>query len=231
MTRLKKIKPSLRLAEEVYDQLYTGINSGLIHPNERIVQERLADELEVSRTPVREALIRLEHEGILVREGRSGYVIRQFTGQEIGQIYSAREAVECHALGLLCEMNDAQLVKRLFDIVESEENRSRSTLNEYYEANKLIHRTFVKATGNRFLLEMFDQIWNRNVGFVVFSALEKENLSVSLTGHLALCEAVERRDSQLAIEAMRDHIREGLTLQNGALLKRSDNDRHQNERQ
>ncbi len=217
MTRLKKIKPSLRLADEVYDQLYTGINSGLIDPNERIVQERLADELEVSRTPVREALIRLEYEGILVREGRGGYVIRRFSKQEISQIYSAREAVECHALGLLCEMNSPKLVKNLVDTIEKEENRNRSSLNEYYEANKLIHRTFVKETGNRFLLEMFDQIWNRSVGFVVFSALEEENLSVSLSGHLSLCEAVASGDSQAAVEAMRDHIREGLSLQGGMM--------------
>ena len=230
MTRLKKIKPSMRLAEEVYEQLYTGINSGLIDPNERMVQERLADELEVSRTPVREALIRLEHEGILVREGRSGYVIRQFTEQEIAQIYSAREAVECQALGLLCEMNNPELVKRLIDIVECEESRAGSTLNDYYEANKLIHRTFVKETGNRFLLEMFDQIWNRSVGFVVFSALEKDSLSVSLNGHLELCDAVKRGDPQVAIDAMRSHIREGLTLQSGVLAEHAENLRHHNER-
>lgn len=212
MTRLKKIKPSLRLAEEVYEQLCTGINSGLINPDERIVQERLADELQVSRTPVREALIRLEHEGILVRDGRVGFVIRKFTEREIAQIYSAREAVECHSLGLLCDMNEAKLVKRLFKIVEVEENRKHSTLNEFYEANKLIHRTFVKETGNRFLLDMFDQIWNRRVGFVVFSALQTENLVASLTGHSDLCEAVERGDKELAIEAMRSHIHEGMTL-------------------
>ena len=218
MTGLKKIKPSARLAEEVYDQIYAGINSGVIDPNERIVQERLADELEVSRTPVREALLRLEHEGILVREKHGRFVVRRFSKEEIVQIYSAREAVECHALALLCEMSTSKLIKKLCDVVEKEEKDSICyTINEYYEANKHIHRTFVKETGNRFLLEMFDMIWNRSVGFVVFSDMADENLPISLTGHLELCDVVKRGSPREAADTMRRHIREGLTLQSSVL--------------
>ena len=210
---LKKIKHTARLADEVYDQLLAGISSGLIDRNERIIQERLADELDVSRTPVREALIRLEYEGLLVRSGRSGYAIRHFTEHEISQVYSAREAVECHALGVLCQMKSRQIVERLYQVVERQERQQLYRLDEYYEANKTIHRTFVAATGNRFLLEMFDQIWNRSVGFLVFAELASDELSLSLNDHLDLCEVVKEGDAQAAVKAMRQHIRDGLDMQ------------------
>ncbi len=219
MAQLKKIKPSNRLAEEVYDQIFAGIHSGAIDPNEHIVQERLADELEVSRTPVREALLRLEHQGILVREKHGRFIVRKFSQAEIVQIYSAREAVECHALKLLCELNTPKLVHKLYQTIEKEENRICSNISEYYEANKQIHRTFVKETGNRFLLEMFDLIWNHSVGFAVFLEMQQEVLCFSLTGHLALCETVEKGEVREAAGIMRRHIREGLALQHGASRK------------
>ncbi len=217
MSQLKKIKPSNRLAEEVYDQIFAGIHSGVIDPNERLVQERLADEMEVSRTPVREALLRLEHQGILKREKHGRFIVRKFSAAEIIQIYRAREAVECYALGLLCEMRTSVLIDNLYQTVEKEEDRSCSTINEYYEANKHIHRTFVKETDNRFLLEMFDMIWNRSVGFAVFAEMEKETLSFSLTDHITLCDSVKKGDPRDAADTMRQHIREGLTLQRGVV--------------
>ncbi len=226
MPGFKKIKQGTRLSDEVYDQLFAGINTGVINPNNRIIQEQIADELEVSRTPVREALLRLENEGILCRAGRSGFVIRRFTDQEAIQIYSAREAVECHAIGLLCQMNDLALAKRLTDTIERVEREPRYTITDYFEANKLIHRAFVQETENRFLLEMFDQIWNLNSGIVLFLEISKTDLSLSLKDHLVLCDALKSGDTEQAVEAMRAHIREGLRLQRGAMKKRRSGSRY-----
>ena len=91
----KKIEVTrLRLADQVYDQILHAIENGLIAPADRIVQEKLADELMVSRTPVREALLRLQQEGILTAVDRGGFTIRQATPREIIELYQAREAVE-----------------------------------------------------------------------------------------------------------------------------------------
>lgn len=213
MTEFKKIKQSVRLADEVYDQLFDGISSGTIAPNKRIIQERLADQMEVSRTPVREALLRLENEGILVRAGRSGFVIRQLAETEAIQIYNAREAVECHVLGLLCEMEDTGQADRLAKLIEEIEREPKHSVLEYFEANRTIHRAFVKETGNPFLLEMFDLIWNRSSSIHLFSKLGELQMPKSLGDHLPLCEAVRKRDSNQAINVMRTHIRMGLQLQ------------------
>ena len=66
-----------RLADEVYDQLVTAIMDREIGPDDRLVQEKLAAELQISRTPVREALLRLEQEGVLATSSRGGFVLHR----------------------------------------------------------------------------------------------------------------------------------------------------------
>lgn len=220
MAGLKKIEPQVPLADEVYSQLFAAINTGTIDPTKRLIQEKLADELQVSRTPVRDALLRLEHEGILTRIGRNGFIIRRITGEELSQIFSAREAVECHALVMLCKKNDSELADRLSAMVEREEKQARHTITDYFEANKLIHRTFVEETGNSLLLKMFDMIWNRSIGIVLFSEIGTDVLSLSLKDHLVLCDAVREGHADRAREAMRVHIDEGLNLQRNAIKTR-----------
>ena len=220
MTRFKRIKQITSLADEVYERISFGVATGLFGQNERIVQEKLADEMEVSRTPVREALLRLERDGILVRAGRSGFQIRRFTEQDATQIYLAREAIECYAFGLLCEMWNERLMKELGHLIKQVEGEERSSVVEYFEANRTIHRAFVEHTRNPFLLEMFDMIWNRTSALHIFSELDTGDLSRSVTGHLALCEILNQGSPDAAAEAMQMHIRDGLQLQRNAMKSR-----------
>ncbi|MEM7190842.1 MAG: GntR family transcriptional regulator, partial [Pseudomonadota bacterium] len=104
---LKSIKSDRRrLADEVYHQLIDAILSGEIGPDDRLVQERLAAEMEISRTPVREALLRLEQEGMLVTSARGGFVLYRMTEGEIRELYQARAAVESQAARILASQND-----------------------------------------------------------------------------------------------------------------------------
>ena len=176
--------------------------------------------MEVSRTPVREALLRLERDGILVRAGRSGFQIRKFTEQDATQIYLARKAIECYAFGLLCEMWDERLMKVLGHLIKQVESEERSSVVEYFEANRTIHRAFVEHTRNPFLLEMFGMIWNRTSALHIFSELDTGDLSRSVTGHLALCAILDQGSPDAAAEAMQMHIRDGLQLQRNAMKSR-----------
>ena len=86
-----------------------------------------------------------------------------------------------------------------------------------FNANRAIHRRFVELVENRYLLEMFDNIWNRGIAFRLFAAIEKVDLSKSLGDHMALVDAIETGDMVVALEAFIDHIRQGYELQNEAL--------------
>ena len=213
MAHFKKIKQSTRLADEVYEQICDGISLGSIEPNERIIQEKLADEMEVSRTPVREALLRLKVEGVLVRSGRNGFVFRKFSNREAQQIYDVRELVECYAMGLLWDKKDSEMISRLEQNTIRIESKEHRSFNEYGLANKNIHRAFAEEAGNPLLLDLFDMIWTRSNAMRAFSALSETESTLSLKGHMELCQALRCGNRSEAIEAMRSHIREGLILQ------------------
>lgn len=203
-----------RLADEVYRQILLAIAGGIIAPSDRIVQEKLAAEFQISRTPVREALLRLEQEGVLVTAGRGGFTLRLISDDDAREIYSARQAIEGYSARILAEANNETAFTLIAEVIQTEESRDIATAVEYYEANKAIHRAFVLQTGNRYLLEMFDLMWNRSISFHVFaSTMDDEALSASLREHLDLLDAVRGSNGDVAARAMREHIARGLDLQ------------------
>lgn len=222
MARFKKIEPlRTRLADAVYEQIFAAITHGDIEPGERIVQEKLAQELNVSRTPVREALLRLEQEGVLTTVGRSGFEIVRISADDVRQIYQSREAIEGYAIRLLTESGNPISVARIDAIIETEENLKSQTVTAYFNANRAIHRGIVSETGNRYLLEMFDSLWNRSSSFQMFAEIGNLNLEKSLGEHASLCDAIRTADANHAVATMRAHITSGLDLQLAALGART----------
>jgi len=206
-------QPRQRLADQVYEQIMEAIRSGSISTEDRIVQEKLAEEFEISRTPVREALFRMEQEGILTVAGRGGFKIRQLGPDEVCELYGARCAIEGHAARLLAEANDSALHDRLRETIAEAEDLKNETVETYFRANLQVHRAIVEATGNRYLLEFFDNIWNRGSSYTLFATIESVDLAKSLGDHMALVDAIATGDGIAAEEKMIAHIKDGRDLQ------------------
>lgn len=215
---LKSIKQDRpRLADIVYNQLLEAIRSGAISDDERLVQEKLAEEMQISRTPVREALLRLEQEGILVVAQRGGFRVYRMSRDEVHELYQARAAIEGQAMRVLATNPDAKKMLELRKLIEKEENISSPSIDAYFTANRNIHRKIVELSDNRYLLEMFDNIWNRGVSYNLFAAIAKIDLAQSLGDHLKLVDAIETGNPIVAMEAIVDHIAHGFDLQIKAL--------------
>lgn len=211
---LKKIElPRVRLADIAYDQIVSAIVNDEIDRTRKIAQEKLADQLGISRTPLREALFRLEKEGILTLSGKGGFLVRSLTPAEVRDIYQTRIAIEGHAAMLLAEQADARIIRAIRAVIEAQASRELSRAAEIYDANRLIHRAFVEHTGNGYLLDMFDMMWNRALSLHMFSAIDQERVRSTLTDHHILCDALEKGDGPTGAAAMRTHIESGLTLQ------------------
>lgn len=206
-----------RLADEVYAQVLDAVHRGAIAPDQRIVQERLAEELKISRTPVREALLRLEQDGILVAAGTGGFVIRSITEGEVREIYEARTAVEVEAARLLSAARDTKRNALIRETIRQREKLKSQGTRDYFDANRSIHRAIVEQTRNRYLLEMFDTIWNRGFSFHLFAAIGSRNLAKSLGDHISLIDAIETGHLERAAQVFRSHIADGLELQMLAL--------------
>ena len=208
------IEPNrVRLADEVYRQVLDAVLAGDLRPGERIVQDRIAQEINVSRTPVREALLHLEQEGILVRVGTAGFTVRGISESEVRDIYQVREAIEGYAARLVAERRSAASLGRIDRTVEREESIAAGSVEEYFHANRRIHRSIVEETGNEYLLKSFDAIWNRGFSLLVFAAIEHPDLDASLYEHTGLVASMRSDHPREAGEAMIAHIRKGLTIQ------------------
>lgn len=211
---LKTIKfERQRLADIVYDQLLEAIRSGAITEDQHLVQEKLAEQMQISRTPVREALLRLEQEGILVSSVRGGFSLYRMTQREVRELYQARAAIEGQAARILAAHLNPETVAALRETIRTEENISSSSVDAYFKANRAIHRKIVELSNNRYLIEMFDNIWNRAVSYSLFAAIAKVDLAKSFGDHMRLADAIESGNPTIAMEAIVDHISHGFELQ------------------
>jgi len=224
--RIKKAKPlalksikldKRRLADEVYKQLFESIANGDIGPDDRLVQEKLATELDISRTPVREALLRLEQEGVLVTAKRGGFKLHRMTESEVRQLYQARAAIEGQAARILASKNNRSVNQQIRQAILQQEKNVEPTVKSYFDANRNIHRTFGELISNQYLLDMFDNIWNRAVSYQLFSTIDNIDLSQSLGDHMVLLDAIETGDKTVALETYIEHVTDGFNLQITAL--------------
>jgi len=210
----KTLQPNRpRLADAVYDELINAITRRDIGHEDVLVQEKLASEMQISRTPIREALMRLEKEGVLEVSTRGSFKLYKMDETEVKELYQARAAIEGQCARILasnCSQEDLEFLRKT---ITKEENIKATSVRAYFEANKNIHRSFVKRANNRYLLRMFDMIWGRALTFPLFAAIEKADLPDSLGDHMNLVDAIESRDKGAALEIFTVHIQNGFDLQ------------------
>lgn len=215
---LKSVKTERRrLADQVYDQLVEAIFAQEIDADDRLVQEKLAAEMEISRTPVREALIRLEKEGVLEIAGSGGFRLARISQDDIIHLYQARAAVEVQAARILTARAAQLDFAPLRALIARNEAIENPSVMDYFVANRAIHRAFVEMTGNRFLCAMFDDIWGKGMAFHLFTGLQPAGLENSFGDHMALVDTLEQGDLSKAHEVFTAHIQDGYDLQLAAM--------------
>lgn len=210
----KSIQPARRrLADEVYDELIEAIIRRDIGPEDSLVQEKLAAEMQISRTPVREALMRLEKEGVLEVSNRGSFRLYQMGDEEVKELYQSRAAVEGQCARILAVNHTQADIDTLRAVVEREENIIDKTVRGYFEANRNIHMAFVQQANNRFLMDMFNMIWGKALVFPLFATIENVELEKSLGDHMQLVDVIASGDKTEALEVFTDHIQDGFNLQ------------------
>jgi DNA-binding GntR family transcriptional regulator len=201
------------LAEEAYQRITAAMLSGAIAPGQRLVMDALAEELEISRTPVRDALRRLEQEGLIEAGGRRGFVVREIDAEEIRQTYEAREAIEGYAARLAARRGEFAAAEVRTAIRQAVEFDIDTPLGSYL-ANRMVHRAVVAASGNRILLDLFDDLWGRGLAHQIYAGCFRgEDSHAALRRkHQPIIRALKEADGDAAEAAMTAHLRDGLAL-------------------
>lgn len=197
------------LATTAYNRVRDAILRGELRPNERLVETELAEWLKLSRTPIREALGRLASDG-LVTSQRRGWLVRDYTPQEISEIHEVRAALEGMAAFLASERGSDEEIAQLvaFHRRQHRESLTLPPAAQLVEYNEAFHQAVVARAGNERLRYFVRR--NREFFFTyrIAQLYSEDEARASLEGHDRVVEALAVRDSERAEQAMRRHILE-----------------------
>lgn len=147
------------LSDQIYSLIKTMIKDTSLAPGEQLVESQLARQLHVSQAPVRDALKRLAHEGLVTHVRHQGNFVAQYSDEEAEQAKVARAALEELAGRLACGRLDDATTQRLTDLIgEMREAAAARELGKFRELDFVFHRTVIEASGNVYLPRMWDII-------------------------------------------------------------------------
>lgn len=200
---------SRRLAHSVHRQLEDMIFSGKLRGGDVIVERRLAEELNVSRTPLRDALLMLEGEGLLKRRGPRYLEVHEMSVAEFMQILNVRRLLEPEAARLCIGRVDPQLLADLRTrlqrlIAASPENQPADDPDEALNLDRLVHETIADASGNPLIANIIRDMRRRTRIFDLGRMADR--VVAVYQEHMEIVVAIEMGDPHAASNAMTQHI-------------------------
>jgi len=181
-----------------------AIDVGTFRPGDRLVESDLAERFGVSRTPIREALQRLETQSLLSRDGRS-LIVASLDHNQMAELYVVRSELEGLAARLAARHATEEEVRFLRELVEEDQARVDDPA-ALAQTNRKFHRQVHLASHNRYLVQQLDLLY-RSMALMATTSLSAEGRSArALAEHAEIVEAVAEGDSNRAAEALRGHI-------------------------
>ena len=201
------------LKESVYDSLRRMIQLGELMPGSRLTEIDLALKLKVSRTPLREALNRLERDGLVTNKPRHGYFVTVFELKTLEDAFEVRELLDAHAAALAAEKIGPwekdelrSLVRRCEEMAQGK-NRPMEDFIEEMRLGFEMHRIIARASGNDYLSDSLAKIFDKFQHFVWIELLWLNEWEVARREHAAIVEAICKGDGVKAAELARLHVR------------------------
>ncbi|SFB29156.1 transcriptional regulator, GntR family [Lentibacillus halodurans] len=200
---------------DAYTYIKKAILQGEFPPKMRLTEEYLANELQMSRTPIREALKHLESEGLTVSMKR-GVRVRHYTKEDIQQIYDLRTLLEGYAASqasIYRTNQDLQEMKAANDNYEQTINdyfkNGESTIEDVLELNHRFHDCVIKASQNQHVYAHISKVVVLPLIFRSFYWFNEDQLRYSLEAHHTILKAIQEQDMERARVAMYEHIYHG----------------------
>lgn len=202
-----------RLADGIFQLLYRRIIAGEYRPDDWLRQEELASELDVSPTPVREALDQLVSAGLAERIPYRGVHVPKPRKQEIVDSYAARLLLEVAIAHLAAHHITQKHIDALYDILKQMETMATlDDIPKHRQLNKALHMTIAMAGGNPLLAQLYQLVSNKFPDWMLYervfrkAELLQPSFEQEFTAHTALVDAVASRDPNLAAQQAVKHI-------------------------
>lgn len=195
------------LGEIVYESLREAIVSQILKPGERLMEIELADELGVSRTPVREAIRKLELEGFVVMIPRKGAYVADLSIKDINEVFEIRGSLEALAAGLAAQRATKEEIEEMErNLVLTAKQWEGNDLIETIEVDTQFHELIYNASKNARLVTMIKDLREQVQRFRTTTLSVPGRLKFALDEHRRIVEAIAARDEQEAKRMAREHI-------------------------
>ncbi|MEM9523437.1 MAG: GntR family transcriptional regulator [Pseudomonadota bacterium] len=190
--------------KDAYMLIMDAIDRGVYRPGSRLVESELAERFGVSRTPVREALQRLETQSLLTRDGRS-LIVASLDHDQMTELYVVRRELE----GLAARLAAHHVTKEEVRVLQALVEKDRKLLNDPWalnRANRRFHRQIHLASHNRYLVQQLDLLY-RSMSLMATTSLAVQGRgAAALNEHQRIVDAIAAQDGDAAYLALRDHI-------------------------
>ena len=189
---------------DAYALILEAIDVGVYRPGDRLVESDLAERFGVSRTPIREALQRLETQSLLERDGRS-LIVASLDHNQMAELYVVRRELEGLAARLAARHATEEEIRVLQEMVESDDAFVDNP-TELSKANRRFHEQIHLASHNRYLVQQLNLV-HRTMALIATTSLAAEGRGrIAQEEHKTIVNAIERRDEDGAARALKDHI-------------------------
>jgi len=195
------------LRELVFEALREAIIKGVLKPGERLMEVQLAEELGVSRTPVREAIRKLELEDLVVMIPRKGAYVSSISLKDVADVFEVRAAVEALAAGLAAErITEEELGELERILVKKAEIIEANDLDRLIEIDILFHDCLYQASRNGKLVQIINNLREHIHRFRSASLASPGRMREALEEHRKIVEAISERNIALAQALAQEHI-------------------------
>ena len=192
--------------KDAYALILEAIDCHIYKPGDRLVESELAERFGVSRTPIREALQRLETQSLLARDGRS-LIVASLDHTQLSELYVVRGELEGLAARLAARHAAPEEVRVLRNMLEEDKKLVGDPV-ALSRANRRFHKQIHLASHNRFLVRQLDLV-HRSMALLATTSLAAEGRGAkTLDEHTEIVAAIEAGDGDAAYQALRDHISE-----------------------
>lgn len=198
--------------EQFYHSIKAMIFEGKFKPGERIVENQLAKEFNVSKSPIREAIRMLEHEGLIVMDEKSRMIVYQPTLKDVEEIYFCRKALESFATRLMIQKATDQEINEIENILIETEKAIQESLDSkaIIILNESFHNLIIEYTKNERLKKQLKDLKSLMYFFRIMN-FQGENRAVEiLKQHQEIFAHIKKRDEEKAAEAMLYHLQQDL---------------------
>ena len=208
-----RIRKRKSLREEVYETLRKSILHGKLKPGQHLIEEQLAGQAGISRTPVREAFHKLEKDELVARLPKGGFAVREFTKEDVEEIFGIRSALESYAAYLATlHMGPDKISVLEKKLKESEDALENGEDEKVVQLQTEFHDLLYKSCKSRKLVEMINTFRDYFYRYRPALLHIDNAISTSNKDHRQMLEAMKKKNPGLAENLVRKHLARGKEL-------------------